>query len=581
MHDFWETIKHDHWVFPHLKKYKGLLALIIFLGFMTFFCGGALMFTSGYLISRSAQKPENILLVYAPIVLTRAFGIGRPSFRYAERLTSHNWVLRIVSVFRKRLYEIVESGTKSIYARVQTGEMFNLMANDLFKIENMYLRVIFPSIIGWLLYIVGSIALGVFSPIAALIVLLVLGLNTIVLPLITLAIMGQRDAQQKQVESHIYTDLTDSVMGLQDWILAGRTDELVQRQETDFKRLGTLQTKDDHFDWWRNFTSEIIIGVVALILIIFATITFGHSQLGVNWIAAFGLVLFPITDALSSISQGFGELPRYTDSIKRLNDMDQQSQTEQNQQLSQVAAPSANAIDLNAVNFAYANGEAIFKDLNLTIAAGEHLAVLGQSGAGKSTLLKLILGDETPTNGNVIIGGINVGQLQEHRAEIVSVLDQQPYLFDTTVSNNLKLGKLHATETELWDVLEKVNLKNPVAQLPEKLDTPMTEAGKRFSGGEKQRFALARILLQDTPIVILDEPTVGLDPITELAVLQTIFETLQDKTLVWVTHHLTGVELVDQVIFIEDQGISLSGTPEDLLNQSKRFASLLTMDHGI
>ncbi|SUP61296.1 Probable ABC transporter ATP-binding protein HI_0664 [Weissella viridescens] len=112
---------------------------------------------------------------------------------------------------------------------------------------------------------------------------------------------------------------------------------------------------------------------------------------------------------------------------------------------------------------------------------------------------------------------------------MISVLDQQPYLFDTTVSNNLKLGNLHATDAQLWQVLEQVNLKDLVEQLPEKLDTPMTEAGKRFSGGEKQRFALARILLQDTPIVILDEPTVGLDPITELAVLQTILRRCKIK----------------------------------------------------
>ena len=101
-------IKNDTWVFPYLKSYKKLLVLIIFLGFMTTFSVAALMFTSGFLISRSAQMPENILMVYVPIVLTRAFGIGRPSFKYAQRLVSHNWVLRIVSTFRRRLYVLVQ-----------------------------------------------------------------------------------------------------------------------------------------------------------------------------------------------------------------------------------------------------------------------------------------------------------------------------------------------------------------------------------------------------------------------------------------------------------------------------------------
>jgi len=142
------------------------------------------------------------------------------------------------------------------------------------------------------------------------------------------------------------------------------------------------------------------------------------------------------------------------------------------------------------------------------------------------------------------------------------------------------LGKLDATDEELWDVLEQVNLKELVVQLPDGLATPMSEMGSRFSGGERQRFALARILLQDTPIVILDEPTVALDPITELAVLETIFKTLHDKTVIWVTHHLTGIELVDKVIFIENQQIAMAGTPAKLMATEHRFQRLLALDHG-
>ena len=172
-------IKNDTWVFPYLKSYKKLLVLIIFLGFMTTFSGAALMFTSGFLISRSAQMPENILMVYVPIVLTRAFGIGRPSFKYAQRLVSHNWVLRIVSTFRRRLYELVETGTKSVYAKSQTGEVLNVLANDLFKIENFYLRTLFPTIIGLVIYALIGIGVGVFDWGFALAILLVLAMTTI------------------------------------------------------------------------------------------------------------------------------------------------------------------------------------------------------------------------------------------------------------------------------------------------------------------------------------------------------------------------------------------------------------------
>lgn len=570
-------IKKDSWVFPYLKKYSGLLSLVIFLGFMTVFCGGALMFTSGYLISRSAQRPENILLIYAPIVLTRAFGIGRPSFRYLERLVSHNWVLRIVSNFRKRLYRLVERGTKTIHAKVQTGQVFNVLSNDLFKIENFYLQMLFPTIIGWLIYLALSIAVGLFSPITAILLLIVLGLNTILLPLITVLIKGKRDFEQKQLEERIYTDLTDAVLGLQDWVLSGRTNELLAKQNKDFNRLNALQEKDNHFDWWRGAVAEIVIALTAVILIVFANATFGGHTETVSWIAAFGLVMFPLADSLVSISAGFGEWPRYADSIQRLNTLEEKSGQEAARD--DLDAPTDHTIMFKDTTFAY-DKQTVLENINLTIQPQHHLAILGPSGAGKSTMLKLLLGDEAPTSGEVTVGGQAATSYQKHRSELIAVLDQQPYLFATSVANNLRLGNLKATEEQLWAALEKVQLDKLVAGLPHKLNTPMNEAGKRFSGGERQRFALARILLQDTPIVVLDEPTVGLDPITELAVLEMIFDVLADKTIIWVTHHLTGIEMTDEVIFIDNKQISLQGAAQELMNTAPRFAKLMAMDHG-
>jgi ATP-binding cassette subfamily C protein CydC len=575
-------IKRDKWVFPYLRSYKRLLLLIIVLGFLTTFSGAALMFTSGFLISRSAQMPENILMVYVPIVLTRAFGIGRPTFRYAERLVSHNWVLRIVSTFRRRLYELVENGTKSVYAKSQTGEVLNVLANDLFKIENFYLRTLFPTVIGLIVYALIGVGIGVFNWGFALAILLVLGMTTIIAPMVTLAVNGARDYRQQQLEGRLYTDLTDAVMGMQDWVLAGRTKELGQKQAADFAAINVLKTQQNHFSWWRDFSGAIVIGITAILLMVFASLTFGNNSFGLNWIAAFVLAIFPAEDALTSIASGVGEWPRYEDSIKRLNDMDERADAESIERITEIETiPSSSEIRINNVTFSYNDGDKpVLSNLNLSIPAGQKLAILGQSGAGKTTLLKLLLGDETATVGTVTIGGVDARAFGEKRAQMIAVLDQSPYIFDSSVANNLRLANFHATDEELWDVLEKVDLRDLVASLPDGLDTPMTETGSRFSGGERQRFALARILLQDTPIVVLDEPTVALDPITELSVLQTIYKTLSDKTVIWVTHHLTGIELVDKVIFVENQGIALAGSPEELMTTFPRFKRLLALDHG-
>ena len=581
MHKMFELIKKDTWVFPYLKSYKKLLVLIIFLGFMTTFSGAALMFTSGFLISRSAQIPENILMVYVPIVLTRAFGIGRPSFRYAERLVSHNWVLKIVSVFRRRLYELVETGTKSVYAKSQTGEVLNVLDNDLFKIENFYLRTLFPTVIGLVVYVLIAIGVGVFNWGFALAILLVLGMTTIVAPMVTLAVNGARDFKQQQLEGQLYTDLTDSVMGLQDWVLAGRTQELFDRQQNDFDGINKIKSKQAHFNWWRDMFSALVIGATAVILLIFATRQFGDDSFAVNWIAAFVLAIFPAEDALTSISTGIGEWPRYQDSIERLNNMAAESKNEGQQTSDQSTEEIKNPeIKFNQVNFGYNDSRLVLENLNLTIKNDEKLAILGQSGAGKTTLLKLLLGDEQPNSGAITINNQSINTLQQQRSSIISVLDQQPHLFASSVANNLRLGNLAATDEELWHVLKQVALSDLVGSLPEGLETPMTEMGNRFSGGEQQRFALARVLLQDTPIVVLDEPTVALDPITELNVLKTIFDALSDRTIIWVTHHLTGIEFVNDVIFIENKRISMQGAPEQLMTTEPRFKKLLQMDHG-
>ncbi|GJM75034.1 hypothetical protein HMSSN036_72500 [Paenibacillus macerans] len=201
------------------------------------------------------------------------------------------------------------------------------------------------------------------------------------------------------------------------------------------------------------------------------------------------------------------------------------------------------------MRFAYAAGGANSVDgVSLDIPQGKRVAVIGRSGAGKSTLLKLIQGALAPSDGTVTFNGVPAAALGERMPEYVSVLNQSPHLFDTTVANNIRLARPEAADEEISRAAQAAQLGPLIAALPEGLNTPMRETGQRFSGGERQRVALARILLQDTPVLILDEPTVGLDPRTERELLATIFRTTQGKTLIWVTHHLVGAEKMDEII---------------------------------
>lgn len=578
MKGFFKTFENDHWVMPYLRKYKGLLGLVLFLGFMTFFCGGALMFNSGYLISRAATHPFNILMIYVPIVLARAFGIGRPAFRYAERLTSHNWVLRIVSDFRKRLYQSVEKQAVAIRQTHQTGDVLSILAEDIDHIENLYLRTVFPLVIGWLLYLFVVIGIGYFNWAFGLLMLLLLGVIVLVMPLLSVAANGKREFQARQVQRRFYTQLTDAVLGLGDWLISGRREAFLQRQDQPIDQIATLRRSDHYFQWWRNFAIQLIFGAAIVLIVWWAGVTFTHNQAEANWVAAFGLALFPTIEPFANMSQGVSEWPVYRDSIQRVNRLDDNAPAAPAEQTT-IETPATLRVD--HLNFTYAGAQRqVISDLSLTVKPGEKLALLGPSGTGKSTLLKLILGDEQPTSGQVTLNDVPVARLQDQRAQLFGVLDQQPYLFNTTVMNNVRLGNLKATDEDVRRVIKAVELDDLIGSLPDGYNTQVQEAGSRFSGGERQRLSLARILLQDAPIIILDEPTVSLDPITEQHLLDTVFDVLHDKTIIWVTHHLAGIQHVNQVRFIENGQFDMQGTPQDLYRTNARFRALYDLDRG-
>ncbi|GAT18087.1 thiol reductant ABC exporter subunit CydC [Secundilactobacillus silagei] len=578
MHSIRQTFAHDTWVMPYLRKYKWLLMLVLLLGTLTFLSAAALMFNSGYLISEAARRPDSIIYIYVPVVLARAFGIARPVFRYSERLTSHNWVLRIVSDFRKKLYQAVEVKASAIKQAHQTGDILSILANDIDHIENLYLRTVFPIVIGWLLYLFIIIGIGIFSWPTALLMALLLGVIVLVMPLLSVAVNGAREFKQKQIQSQFYTNLTDEVLGLTDWVISGRYADFMALQKKPINRIATLRRQDHYFQWWRGFAVQGCFLLAVVTLLVWSGTAFTATKGMANWVAAFALALFPIIEPFLEISQGASEWPVYQQSIERVNALsnDQPKKVPQ----SALKGP-VTEINVDHVTFSYPDDDRlILKNVSLKIKQGEKIALLGPSGAGKSTLLKLLLGDQTPTKGTVTINGTPINELQQKRAQLFGVLDQQPYLFNTTVMNNVRLGNLQATDEQVKTAIEAVELKPLIDSLPDGYETEVQESGTRFSGGERQRLSLARILLQDAPIIILDEPTVSLDPITERHLLDTVFKVLHDKTIIWVTHHLAGVDHVDQVRFLENGVFDLQGTPQALYRDEPRFRKLYALDAG-
>ncbi|MCD8199669.1 MAG: thiol reductant ABC exporter subunit CydC [Coriobacteriaceae bacterium] len=581
------TWRHDHWILPFFRTFRVPLLIALGLGLLGFICSVGMMFTSGYLISAAAAMPISIMALRVAIGLVQIFGIGDPVTRYFERLFSHDWILRVTSKLRLKLYRAIDRSTTPLHHAYRSGDVLALLAEDIGHIQNLFLRTIFPTVIAWVLALIVLVALGILSLPLAGIWLLLLAIIVVLIPLISILVDGARRMRVKAMRDDLYTELTDDVLGVNDWVCAQRGSEYVAHHSEMQNEIYASERKLGSFARWRGIILQVLFAAMVLALLIWTAVAFGGEAAtspasAVNWIAAFILAFFPLIEAFSPVSAAVEEASAHTDTARRLNELptdegeDDAAEDEQ-----ATVRPDGTAIDVDDVSFAYAEDDRpVLGGLSLQIEPGEKLAVLGRSGAGKSTLVSLIRGDLTPQKGTVTLGSVPTDTFGDGIARYISVIGQETHLFNTTLFDNIALAKPEASDEEVWEVVDKVGLHDLIASLPEQLDTQIGDAGLRFSGGERRRIALARVLLQDTPVVILDEPTVGLDPATEAALLQTFFETLAGRTIIMVTHHLQGVEQMDRVVFIEDGHVAIEGTPQTLEEQNERYRRLLAFDRG-
>ncbi len=653
------ALRQDRWVRPYLLRYKKPLASALALSVLSYLFAAGLMFVSGYLISGSATLPASVLLMHLALIYVRIFGLGKPVLQYLERLTSHNWILRVTSSLRLRLYQSLEGQAGLGRVARRTGDVLGLLSEDLGHLQDMYLRCILPTVTAWVLWLITALVLGAFTPLVAMAMFVVMGIQIVLVPLVAVLTGAARRARIKAMKNEMYAELTDNVLGVSDWVFSGRADEYLTRHARAHAELRELVRREARATRLRDLVSQILFAVCVVTLLVWAASYWGgipatdvHSA--ANYIAAFVLCFFPLIEAFAPLPTAALDAVQHADSVARLNELsepkgnwevtnaDVRASTTAGARISssvgdlaeeflgqaidpsagdsgQVTKPAAGTsvqaiesatgssvsatkaaatrleqaaglilptapldICIEGVTFAYpGTDQSVLRDVNLVIPHGQKVAVLGRSGVGKSTLAALVRGDVVPQQGRVRLGGVPASSLGDVMPRYVGVIQQDTYIFNDTLLANLRVGNPAATEEDAWRVLDQVGLRAMAQRLEKGLVTMVDEAGKRFSGGERHRIALARVLLQDAPVVILDEPTVGLDPLTEQALLDTLFEVLDGCTIIMVTHHLQGVAQMDRVVFVEDGGIALDGAPEALAATSERYRSLLAFDQGM
>ena len=567
-----------------IKKNKSMMALVVILGILSTVSGAALMYVSGFLISKSSLRIGNILMLQVPTVLTRTFSLSQSTFAYLQRLTSHNLVLGIIEKMRSRVYKILEPHALKLKKEYKSGDLLGLIAEDIEHLQNIYLKTIFPSIVSLVLYVVFvTLMFGYDMSYAILATLFGLFIIFIV-PFVSLTFTRRNFQVMKEAKYDLYKNFTSAIFGISDWISSNRVNDFMNEYQEKETRLLKKETKIKIFVHFRENLVNFIAGLTVFYMIYSCWSMTLNDSIENVYIASFCMMVLSVMSVSVMTSEAVAHIPGYEVSIKRVKDF---YANEQDDVDIDKALPNkeGNVIDIENVTFAYENGKNVLDDISLSIKKGEKVAILGRSGVGKSTLVKLLTGTYTDYTGSIsVLGKVPTEKMLGTK---ISLLNQKPYLFDMTIRENLKLALLDKKEevtddeinSKIEESLEKSQLTRLISELPDGINTNVFETGSRFSGGERQRIAFARTLIQNNELLLLDEPTVGLDPKTEHELLKTIFETNRDKTIVWITHHLNSIKYMDRIIFIKDGKVEMNGTHEELYQTNEKYRKLYDMDN--
>ena len=567
-----------------IKKNKSMMALVVILGILSTVSGAALMYVSGFLISKSSLRIGNILMLQVPTVLTRTFSLSQSTFAYLQRLTSHNLVLGIIEKMRSRVYKILEPHALKLKKEYKSGDLLGLIAEDIEHLQNIYLKTIFPSIVSLVLYVIFvTLMFGYDMSYAILATLFGLFIIFIV-PFISLTFTRRNFQVMKEAKYDLYKNFTSAIFGISDWISSNRVNDFMNEYQEKETRLLKKETKIKIFVHFRENLVNFIAGLTVFYMIYSCWSMTLNDSIENVYIASFCMMALSVMSVSVMTSEAVAHIPGYEVSIKRVKDFyaNEQDDVDIDKALQN---KEGNVIDIENVTFAYENGKNVLDDISLSIKKGEKVAILGRSGVGKSTLVKLLTGTYTDYTGSIsVLGKVPTEKMLGTK---ISLLNQKPYLFDMTIRENLKLALLDKKEevtddeinSKIEESLEKSQLTRLISELPDGINTNVFETGSRFSGGERQRIAFARTLIQNNELLLLDEPTVGLDPKTEHELLKTIFETNRDKTIVWITHHLNSIKYMDRIIFIKDGKVEMNGTHEELYRTNEKYRKLYDMDN--
>jgi ATP-binding cassette subfamily C protein CydCD len=586
-----------------LKPFTGLVALSVLLGSLTVLSGVGLLATSAYLISFAALAPS-IAELQVAVVGVRFFGITRGLFRYLERLVTHDVTLRLLGALRVQFYSRLEPLAPARLQQYRSGDLLRRIIADIDHLEGFYVRAVAPGLEACLVGLVVGWFFKRHSLDLTLGLWLMMAVGGIGLPFLMRLAGRQTGREQIQLKSALHSSLVDSLQGMPD-LLAFRVEprqkELIARQSISLEevqlRLGSL-------DAWQGALSSLVAQLGLWLVLILAIPLVTAGEISGLLLASLALAAAASFEAVAPLPLAAQVLESDLEAGRRLFEI-LDARPEMPDPPDPLPMPVSLDVEVRSLSFVYPSAghppagqpgrpgpgpfpeqpmasARILNDISFSLPIGKKLAVVGASGCGKTTLASLLLGFWQPTQGQICLAGVDLGQysFQDWRSQ-VAVIRQNPHLFNASLRENLLLARPAAASQEIETVLEQAQLLDWVKTLPQGIDTPLGELGVQISGGERQRVAIARALLKDAPLLILDEPTANLDVHTERRVLDAILHSVEGRSLLLITHRLICLEAVDEILVLSAGRVVERGTQTELLSQKGHFYRMWQIQQNV
>jgi len=533
------------------------LALAAFLGVLTILFGVGLMGTAGYLISRAAEHPA-VLSLTAAIVGVRFFGLARPVARYLERLASHDVALRSLGRARTRVYEAVEPLAPAQLEGTRRGDLLSRFVGDVDSLQNLYLRGLEPPLVA-LIAGAASVALAaLFLPVAGLVLAAGLLLGGIAVPAAAASLSRRSSARYAEARGALAAELVETLAGSAELAALGlerNRMRTMRRADSQLVRISRRAALTDGLgDGLRVLvTGATLVGVLAV-----SVQAHAEGRLDRVLIALLAFISLAAFEAVQPLTDSFRELQATVAAGRRVLDLTDRIPRIADPALPLPAPVQPFAIELDDVRARYGPDERPALDgFSLRLEPGRRVVLLGPSGAGKTTVVRLLLRFIDPERGRVTLDGEDLRcYRQEDVRALIAVAGQDAHLFSASIRDNLRLARPDANDDDLARVLRSARILDWVQSLADGLDTLVGEEGRELSGGERQRIVLARALLTEAPVLVLDEPTAHLDPQTARALIRDVFAAARGRTVLLITHRPEGVDLADEVVVLREPRVT-------------------------